>query len=109
VNSTQGNDFFPSLVLRGVEYVAGYQSTSIRLNGKGLYGGKSWMHRDRQGLVVDAQGPYHLEAFSMDGKKLYTAGGLGGERHSGLFARPGFYLVKVITQSASYTQKVLVR
>jgi Trehalose utilisation len=109
VNSTQGNDFFPSLVLRALEYVAGYQSTSIRLNGKGLHGGNSWMHVDRQGLVVESEEPYRLEIFSMDGKRLHAAGGVGGERHSHLFARPGFYVVKMATRSATLTQRVLAR
>lgn len=109
VNSTQGNDFFPSLVLRGLEYVAGYQTTSIRLNGTGLHGGNAWLHADRRDLVVDAEEPYRLEVFTMDGKRRYTAEGRTRKSFTNAFPGTGMHLVKVTTASSAYTQKVLVR
>lgn len=109
VNLTAHNDFFASLMLRGLEYVAGYQPTSIALNGEGLFNGKAWLHVANRSLTITSSEPYQLEIHSLAGKLLFSAKGAGGENYAGVFSKSGFYVVKVVTKTAAYTQRVMAQ
>jgi hypothetical protein len=114
VNLTAGNDYFTSLMLRALEYLAGYQSTAIRLNGAGMYHNTEKVKgiqfiRNGQ-LKVESDAPFRLELRSMQGRLLYSASG----RNSGLFNPPalkqnGMYVVKVSSKKGSYSQRVMVQ
>jgi hypothetical protein len=119
VNSQQGNDFFPSLTLRALEWVAGYQPTSIKLNGEGLYHNSEKVkgvrhYRRGEDLRVESEGPYRLEIRDMRGRLLFRAAGRGSETHRPAALRqPGMYVVKVATRTegkpAAYSQRVMVQ
>jgi hypothetical protein len=109
-----GSDYFASLVLRGLEYLAGYQTTAIRLNGNGMYHNNErvkGIQFIRNGhLKVESDAPFRLELRSMQGRLLYSASGRG----KGSFTPPalkqnGMYVVKVSSKSGSYSQRVMVQ
>lgn len=110
VNSTAGNDFFPSLVLRALEYTAGYSPTTITLNGQGLYNGGTYMHLTRGDLRVEHQEPYRLEIRSLQGRLLYSGNGEGPKTHrvEGLL-EPGLYFISISSRKHVHTQKVMVQ
>ena len=116
VNLTSGNDYFASMMLRALEYLAGYQTTSIRLNGDGMYDNTEKVKglrfiRDGR-LKVDSDAPFRLELRSLQGRLLFTGNGRGG-RDQASFSPPalrqaGMYIVKVASKKGSYSQRVMV-
>jgi hypothetical protein len=115
VNSTAGNDFFTSMTLRGLEYLAGYQTTSIRMNGRGLYHNNERvkgvrMLRRGEALRIETEGRHRLEILDMRGRRLHVVTGRGQASHRpGALSRPGMYVVKVSSGRTAYTQRVMVQ
>lgn len=114
VNSTAGNDFFASMILRALEYLAGYQPTSIKLNGQGMYHNKEHVKGVRfirdGSLTIDAEGAYRVEVRSLQGRLLYRGSGKGSGVHNpGALRKAGMYVVRVAVKSGSYTQRVMVQ
>ncbi len=115
VTSTAGNEFFPSLMLRALEYVAGYDTTAaaISLNGNGLgKNAKSCLYLMNHELKVDSKEPYRLEVRTLQGKLLYSNNGKGQGRETlrpEAFRKAGFYVVKIASKSGIYVQRVMVQ
>jgi hypothetical protein len=115
VTSTAGNDFFASLMMRAMEYVAGYDTTGVFLNGRGVYeSGKHQAQVLRRGdvlkLKVDA--PYRLQLVDLKGRVLFSASGRGGREYSyrpDALRKPGVYVIRVASKSGSYSQRVMVQ
>jgi hypothetical protein len=115
VNLAAGNDYFASMMLRALEYLAGYQTTSIRLNGQGMYDNTEKVKgvrflRAGEPLRVESDGAYRLELRDLRGRLLYRASGRGAGTHSTQALRiPGLYVVKVAGKSGRYSQRVMVQ
>lgn len=112
VNSAQGNDFFPSMILRALEWVANYQdtTTSIYLNGRGLLNNDRVFHFTGRRLNVKTDGPYRLEIRSPQGRLLFRVNGKGNESHRpAAFQKPGMYVVRVASPERTFTQRVMVQ
>lgn len=111
VTSTSGNEFFPSLMLRALEYVAGYDTTAVSINGNGLYkNGKSCLCLMKGELKVDFQEPFQIEVRSLQGKLLFSGRGKGEQTfRPEAIQKSGLYVVKVAGKSAAFTQRVLVQ
>jgi hypothetical protein len=113
VHSDQGSssDFFHSSLLRGLEYVAGYDTVVSVLSG-----GNSIRNRPdlafvtgRRELRADAAGPYQLEILSAQGKVLERLGGAGPRTfRPAAFAKAGVYCVRYQGGGVRYTQRILV-
>jgi type 1 glutamine amidotransferase len=111
------SDFFKSVLLRALEYVAGptpesYAScvTAIQSPGaaKSLNPGLAFITTSRE-LRVDLDGAYRLSVFSPKGRALYTVDGAGRKSyHPAPFAKPGLYVVKVTDAARSYVRKIMV-
>jgi hypothetical protein len=113
IHSDQGSssDFFHSSLLRGLEYLAGYDTTaSVTSGGNSI--------RDRLGLTyvtgsrelrVEAPGPHKLEILSAQGKRLERMEGEGPRAYRpSAFAKAGVYCVRYQGQGARYAQRILV-
>ena len=112
VTSAAGNEFFPSLMLRALEYVAGYDTTAVSINGNGVYKTtpKSCLCLKNRELQVDTKGAYQLEVRSLQGKLLYAGHGQGQQTfRPEVFQKAGLYVVKVAGKSGVYTQRVMVQ
>jgi type 1 glutamine amidotransferase len=115
VNLTQGNDYFTSMMLRALEYLAGYQpAASIRLNGNGMYHNNDKVKglrfiRDGR-LHVESETPFRVELRSMQGRLLFSAPGRGRASYDPpALKQPGMYVVKVASKKGSYSQRVMVQ
>jgi hypothetical protein len=104
------SDFFHSLILRAMEYVAGYAPTDLTSNGGSLrtLKGMSFI-TDSHELRVELAGHYRLSVWSPQGKKLYAVQGEGQKTYSPeAFAKPGLYVVKLESRAANLIQRVMV-
>ena len=111
VTSASGNEFFPSLMLRALEYVAGYDTTTTSINGNGLYKtGKSCICIMNRELKVDSKEAYQLEVRSLQGKLLYSSSGRGPQTfRPDVFKKAGMYVVRVKGGSGAYTRRVMIQ
>jgi hypothetical protein len=113
VNSTAGNDFFTSMTLRALEYLAGYTTTSIYLNGRGVYShqkGNVQLIRRGEGLKVEAEGPYRVEVRTLQGRVLHRAAGKGNATfRPEALRKSGMYVVRISTPSGQYSQRIMVQ
>ncbi len=112
VNSQQGNDFFPSLILRALEWVANYTDTSssIFLNGRILRNAEQAIHINGGNLEIRAEGAWRLEVRSLQGRVLYRTSGTGTQTHRpAAFQKPGMYVVRVSSPQGNFTQRVMVQ
>ena len=113
VHSDQGSssDFFHSTLLRGLEYIAGYDAeTSISSGGNPIRNrlDLAYVTGSRE-LRVDAAGPHRLEILSAQGKALERLEGMGRRTYRpAAFAKGGVYLVRYRGQAARYAQRILV-
>lgn len=113
VHSDQGSssDFFHSSLLRGLEYVAGYD-TEVSLSSEG----NSLRNRldlayvtGRRELSVEAAGPHKLEILSAQGRLLQRLEGTGRRNYRpSALAKAGVYFVRYQGRGVRYTQRILV-
>src|SRR6185369_17092421 len=113
VHSEQGSssDFFHSALLRGLEYVAGYDTaTSVLSEGNSIRTrpGLAYVTGGRE-LRVDAEGTYKLEILSAQGKALERLEGQGPRSYRpAAFAKAGIYCVRFQGKGVRYAQRILV-
>lgn len=113
IHSDQGSssDFFHSSLLRGLEYVAGYDtSVSISSGGEPILNrlNMTFVTASRE-LRVDAQGPHRIDIFSAQGKLLERSRGDGPRVfRPNAFAEAGVYCVRFQGPSGRYSQRILV-
>ncbi len=106
-----GSDFFGSVMLRGMEYVATYNPAVPIVNGKALgrHGAMSISMAQRD-LKVSSSIPYRLQVWSVNGEQLFSARGEGSKTfHVDAFKQPGIYFAKIESKQGVFTQKVMVR
>lgn len=104
-------DFFHNILLRGLEYTAGYQTTSIAApNGTSMLTWKNLSYiTNNRSLRVELPGAYRLSVLSPSGKSLYSVSGEGPKLYSpSALAKPGLYMVKLESGSETTTQKLMV-
>lgn len=113
IHSDQGSssDFFHSSLLRGLEYVAGYDGeVSISSEGNSIRNRMdlAYVTGSRE-LRVDAVGPHKLEILSAQGKVLERLEGIGRQTYRpAAFTESGVYCVRYQGKAARYTQRILV-
>ena len=111
--SGAGTDFFHSLLLRGLEFAAGYaSSSSISFNGRNVGEPESGMAFAPGGelRIVSAE-PYALGVYTLRGEKLFAARGPGGGLESyapPALAKRGLYVLRLSSRSGAFTQKLMV-
>lgn len=112
------SDFFKSILLRALEYVAGptppgYPSpcvTSISSEGgaRAPQPFTSFVTSNRE-LRVEVDGEYRLSIWSPEGKELYAIQGAGRKTYAPApFRNKGLYVVQIDGSTRSFTQKILV-
>ena len=112
------SDFFKSILLRALEYVAGptpagYPSpcvTTISSEGAAVatQPGLSFVTTNRE-LRVELEGDYRLSIWSPSGQELISFHGSGKRAFSPEpFRNPGLYVVKIETKARNFLQKILV-
>lgn len=108
--SGAGTDFFHSLLLRGLEFAAGYTgSSSIAFNGRTLEGSEASFAPGGALRVVSAE-PYALQVFSLRGERIFAA---RGDRGSATYApaalaKRGLYVVRIASRGGTFRQKLMV-
>ena len=103
------SNFFGSVMLRGMEYAAGYNPSTPVVNGTPLRH-KGAISLSRTDLNVQAEGAYRLQVWSMRGELLYSAQGNGARTYRvDAFKNPGIYFAKVHSKAGVFTQKVMVQ
>ncbi len=103
------SDFFGSVMLRAMEYVAGYNESTPVVNGTTLRH-KGAIALSRQDLKVQAEGPYRLQIWSMRGELVYSTQSSGlRSYHVEAFKNPGIYFAKVHSKAGVFTQKLMVQ
>lgn len=113
VHSDQGSssDFFHSSLLRGLEYLAGYDTVvSVSSWGNPIRTGRDLAYiTGSRGLRVDALGPHKLDILSVRGKVLQRLEGQGPRTYlPAAFAKAGVYYVRYQGRGIGYTQRILV-
>ena len=113
VHSDQGSssDFFHSSLLRGLEYLAGYDTeVSISSAGNPIHNQLDLSHvTGSRELRVDAAGRHKLDILSAQGKVLERLEGPGPRIYRpAAFAKAGVYCVRYQGKGARYTQRILV-
>jgi hypothetical protein len=113
INSTAGSDFFTSMTLRALEYLAGYDTSGTSINGRAVYnhqaGGIQYLRRS-EALKVTAIGAYRLQVLDMGGRQLFRANGKNsGTYRPAALKKPGMYVVRVTGKSGTYAQRVMVQ
>lgn len=105
------SDFFHSSLLRALEYVAGYDSTtSISSEGNSILTSKNlaYITASRE-LRVDAAGPHRLSIYSSRGALLDAMEGTGPHTYKPeAFAKPGLYFVKFRSGTKSFEQRIMI-
>lgn len=105
------SDFFHSSLLRGLEYVAGYDSTtSITSGGNSIQTmpALSYITQSKV-LEVGAQGKHRVRLYSGNGRFLAEYKGTGPRAYRPeAFENPGLYIVRYFSKSRSFSQKILV-
>lgn len=113
VTSVAGNDFFASLMMRALEYVAGYDTTStaISMNGDKLSNFNPHPYVFvRNELKISATGAFKVEIVSLQGRTLFRASGKNnGSYRPALLRKPGVYLVKISAKGGAYSQRIMVQ
>jgi hypothetical protein len=105
------SDFFHSSILRGLEYIAGYDTTtSVTSEGNAIQTmpNLSYVTGDRE-LRVSVAGKYRLSIHSSNGELLYAVSSEGQKTFSpDAFQKPGIYFVKFKSMTKSFTQRVMI-
>lgn len=115
IHSDQGStsDFFHSSILRGLEFVAGYDTVVSVSSGGNTIRNRlnfSFVTGSRE-LRVDAAGPHHLEILSAQGRLLERMDGEGQRTYRpAAFAKAGVYCVRYHggDSRTGYTQRIMV-
>jgi len=113
VHSDQGSssDFFHSALLRGLEYVAGYDTeVSVSSEGNSIRNqlNLAYVTGSRE-LRVDAEGHHMLEILSAQGKVLESQEGMGPRTYRpSAFTKAGVYYVRYKGEGVRYAQRILV-
>jgi len=109
VNSTAGNDFFASLMLRGLEYIAGYETPEVTLNGRNGFPKGEGIQVEERRLKIRSMTAYRVSVFSLTGKQVYaTSAGRGSESRE-IELPPGLYTLNITTAIQEYQGRVLVK
>jgi hypothetical protein len=113
VHSEQGSssDFFHSSLLRGLEYLAGYDTvTSVLSEGNSIRTRSNLAYATgSRELRIYAQGWYELEILSPQGEILERLQGEGPQTcRPTAFTHAGVYCVRYRDQRARYSQRILV-
>jgi hypothetical protein len=105
------SDFFHSSLLRGLEYVAGYDDTTpITAQGNSIrtFKNMSYITNSRE-LRVELDGKYRLSIYSAKGRKLFSAEGEGRKAYNPpTFEKAGLYIVKLESKSAKVSQRLMI-
>jgi hypothetical protein len=114
------SDFFKSVLLRALEYVAGptpstypaacQTPTPIASEGaaRATQPGFSFVTTSRE-LRVDLDGDYRLSVWSPSGRELFSLDGSGKRSYNPEpFRDPGLYVVKIETRGGNFLQKIMV-
>ncbi len=107
--SGASSDFMHSLLLRALEYAAGYSTASIGTAGRDPAGSAVAFRHGR--LVVAAAEPYALEVRALNGEKIFSARGEGGRRetfHVEALRNPGVYVLRLAHSGGSFSHKIVV-
>jgi hypothetical protein len=113
VHSDQGSssDFFHSALLRGLEYLAGYDSVvSVSSGGNSLRGQRevAYVTGGRE-LRVEAAGPHTLTILSARGETLERLEGIGPLTYRpAAFAKAGVYCIRYRGDGVRYARRILV-
>lgn len=113
VHSDAGSasDFFYSSLLRGLEYLAGYDSSvSVSSQGNSIrtQNGLSYITASRE-LRVEAAGPYKVEVFSTAGRTVARMEGEGPALYRpAAFRQAGVYYLRYAGKGLHFTQRILV-
>lgn len=113
IHSDQGSssDFFHSSLLRGLEYVAGYDTaTSVSSGGNTIRNrlDLAYATASRE-LRVDAPGPHTLEILSAQGTAVERLRGEGPRAYRpAAFAKAGVYCVRYQGRGVRFSQRILV-
>jgi hypothetical protein len=105
------SDFFYNTILRGLEYLAGYD-TVVNISSQGnsilTMKGLSYVTNSRE-LRVETTGPHHLKILSAEGKMVGRFDGEGpATYHPEAFTNAGVYFVRYQGKSSRFTQRILV-
>jgi hypothetical protein len=105
------SDFFHSSLLRGLEFVAGYD-TAVAISAQGnsirTLENMSYVTNSRE-LRVELDGKYRLTVFSAKGRKVFSAAGEGRKAyHPAAFAKAGLYIVKLESKGAKVSQRLMI-
>ena len=106
-----GSDFFGSILLRAMEYVAGYNSgTPITSQGASMrtLHGLSFITTSRE-LKVEVPGHHRLTVSLPNGRQVYSVQGENRKTYTpSAFANAGLYIVKLESKSGVFSQRVMV-
>jgi hypothetical protein len=104
-------EFYAGMVLRALEYLAGYAPTSIQVNGRPVG------HTPGPDVLVDgavtvsAAEPYTLGIYTLDGSRVFYARGHGRGRevyHPDALRKSGVYVVRVSSRAGHFNRMILV-
>ncbi|HKP95879.1 MAG TPA: ThuA domain-containing protein [Fibrobacteria bacterium] len=106
------SDFFHSSILRGMEYVAGYDSSGADITSFGnsirTLEKLTYITNSKQ-LRVDIPGSYKLSIFSSKGGLVDIIRGEGFRTYGPeSFKKPGIYFVKLQSKVKNFTQKMMI-
>jgi type 1 glutamine amidotransferase len=106
------SDFYHGLILRALEYAAGYRDP-VSMGGAAVSHGEGTFATSSREIRVDAQGPYTLTVRSALGQVLYSAAGNGdGPRvHApAALSKAGLYFITLESgnRSGAVSQRVMV-
>jgi len=108
-------EFYAGLVLRALEYLAGYAPTSIFINDRNIGTSRGPAILRNGALVIRSAEPYELGVFTVEGRKVFTARTLNHEGeetnesfHPEALRKPGVYIVRVSSRSGTFTRSVFV-
>ena len=103
------SDFFGSILMRSMEYVATYNPTPI-VNGNAIHKNGVIYLSSQRALQVESKGTHRLKIWSVQGKLLYSAQGQGAKVYRPeAFRNPGVYLAKVESKDGIFSQKVMIQ
>ncbi|MEO6098417.1 MAG: ThuA domain-containing protein [Fibrobacteria bacterium] len=114
------SDFFKSVLLRALEYVAGptpasypapcNDPTPISSEGaaRATQPGQPFVTTHKE-LRVELEGDYRLSIWSPSGKELFSLQGAGKKSYNPRpFQNSGLYVVKIETKARNYVQKIMI-
>jgi hypothetical protein len=103
------SDFYHSLILRAMEYAAGYREP-VSLGGAPLKKEDGFCFASSSRRVdVDVSGAFTLSVWSPSGEKLYAAAASGRQSFSPApLAKAGLYFVRLDAEAGSFSRRVMI-